>query len=296
MTPTNGMIATLTERARWVRQTVLEMAVASKSGHVTTAFSQAEMLCALYYGGLLNVRPADPRWDGRDRFILSKGQGGLGLYPILADLGFFSKEELTDFAGVGRILGVHAEWNVPGIETISGSLGHGLPIASGMATALRDAGNKALVVVMCGDAELYEGSNWEALLYIAHAKLDNIVTIIDRNGLGTIGRTEGPERCDGPGLDPLSDKMQAFGMDVRACDGHDYKSIFAALGGSEDLPHMRKGSSKPLCIISRTTKGHGAASMADKRLWHYRFPTGDDLAVARRDLGLPAAGGLPTCE
>lgn len=286
----------LAHKALCVRRTVLEMAARSQSGHVTTAFSQAELLCALYYGGLL--RGVDPQRAGgwrhpeRDRFILSKGQGGLGLYPILADLGFFPLEELDDFAGRGRILGVHAEWNVPGIEIVSGSLGHGLPIATGIATALTLRNSDARVVVLTGDAELYEGSNWEALIYAASVNLDNLIVIVDRNGMGTIGKTDPDDTLsvserpqDGPCLNPLADKFTAFGFDVVDCDGHDFSDIEEAFTAAVGL--LTRG---PAVIIASTDKGHGCKVFENQRFWHYRVPGGADLASCRSDLGLPAEG------
>jgi len=286
-------IPDLEQRALRVRRTVLEMAVRSQSGHVTTAFSQCELLVALYYGRLLRGQdPLNP--DGwkhpeRDRFILSKGQGGLGLYPILADLGYFSREELNDFAGPGRILGVHAEWNVPGIETVSGSLGHGLPIATGMCTALRLRESKARVVVMTGDAELYEGSNWEALTFAASEKFTNLVVIVDRNGQGTIGKTDPDDivgrKADGPHLEPLVDKFSAFGFDVIECNGHNFESIDEAYSEAERA--LKNG---PVVILANTHKGRGCKAFEDRRLYHYRVPAGADLASCRADLGLPVEG------
>ena len=128
----------LDAKAQWLRETVLAMATRAKSGHISTAFSQAEMLVALYYGGILKFDAKNDDWEGRDRFILSKGQGGIGLYPILADLGYFPTDELIKFTGEDSLLGVHADWHIPGIEVITGSLGHGLPIAVGKALVLKN--------------------------------------------------------------------------------------------------------------------------------------------------------------
>ncbi|HAP40233.1 MAG TPA: transketolase, partial [Nitrospira sp.] len=184
----------LRRKAQWVRSTVLEMAVKAHSGHISTAYSQTELLVALYYGGLLRFDARNPKWNGRDRFILSKGQGGIGLYPILADLGYFPLSELENFAGVGNLLGVHAEWNIPGIEVITGSLGHGLPIATGMAEAALMNRDEHLIVCFLGDAELFEGSNWEAAIYAGHRGYRNLVCIVDRNGQGVLGPTDPTDR------------------------------------------------------------------------------------------------------
>ena len=271
----------LKTKANWVRRTVLEMAVKANSGHITSAFSQTELLVALYYGGILQFDPRNTRWEGRDRFILSKGQGGIGLYPILADVGFFPLPDLDNFAGRGSRLGVHAEWRVPGIEVITGSLGHGLPIATGIAQVGMIDKRDWLVFCLLGDGELYEGSNWEAALFACHQGLSNLICIVDRNGQSTIGfhdRVEGPN--DGPRLNPLDKKFESFGFETRVLDdGHSFEQIFYAL---RDIRHRR--SKQPLVVIASTKKGRGVSFMEDQRFWHYRVPTGLDLERARADL------------
>lgn len=275
--------AKLHAKAQWVRSTVLEMAVKAHSGHISTAYSQTELLVALYYGGLLRFDARNPKWPGRDRFILSKGQGGIGLYPILADLGFFPQSELDNFAGVGNILGVHAEWNIPGIEVITGSLGHGLPIATGMAEAAAMNQDDHLVVCFLGDAELFEGSNWEAAIYAGHRGYRNLVCIVDRNGQGVLGPTDPADRrlaSDNPQLNPLDKKFKAFGFETRVIDGHSFSKIFEAL---KDMRSAKR--KKPLMIVANTRKGKGASLMEGKRLWHYRVPEGADLELTRQDVG-----------
>lgn len=270
----------LEARVKWVRLKVLEMAAKANSGHITTAFSQTELLVALYYGGILRYDPKNPKWEDRDRFILSKGQGGIGLYPILADVGYFPLSELDNFAGRGSILGVHAEWGIPGIEVITGSLGHGLPIATGIAQVGINDKKGWLVFCFLGDAELYEGSNWEAAFFAGHKSYNNLICIVDRNGQGTIGFTDdvvGPN--DGPCLNPLDKKFEAFGFETRLIDGHSFEQIFDAF---KDIRDRRSG--KPLVIIANTKKGKGISFMEGKRLWHYRVPTGRDLEIARAEL------------
>lgn len=272
----------LEAKAKWVRTKVLDMAVRSKSGHVSTAFSETELLVALYYGGILRYDPKNIKWEERDRFILSKGQGGIGLYPILADVGYFSLEELDNFAQRNSILGVHTEWNIPGIEVITGSLGHGLPIATGIAQAAKNDGRAHLVFCFLGDAELFEGSNWEACFFAAHSELNNLVCIVDRNGQGVLGFTDEIEgKKDGPRLNPLDDKFRAFGFEVREINGHSYEEIFDSL---HDVRN-RKNNPKPLMVIAHTKKGKGAPLMEDKRLWHYRVPGGEDLLAVAKELG-----------
>jgi len=272
----------LRQKAQWVRQTVLKMAVYARSGHVTTAFSQTELLVALYYGGILRLDSKRPKWPARDRFILSKGQGGIGLYPILADLGFFPKSELDNFAGRDSILGVHAEWNTPGIEVITGSLGHGLPIATGIAQVGLLDKKDWLVYCFLGDAELYEGSNWEAAIYAGSQRLSNLVCIVDRNKQGVLGFTdEVLTPRDGPRLNPVDEKFAAFGFDTRVIDGHSYREIFKAFTG---LRRRIARGCKPLLIVANTTKGKGASVMENKRFWHYRVPSGADLEAARAEI------------
>lgn len=272
----------LEAKASWVRNKVLEMAVNAKSGHISTAFSQTEFLVALYYGGILRYDPRNIKWSGRDRFIFSKGQGGIGLYPILADVGYFPLEELSLFAKRGSILGVHAEWNIPGIEVITGSLGHGLPVATGIAQVAKNDGLDYLTFCFLGDAELYEGSNWEACFYAAHAELNNLICIVDRNGQGVLGFTDRIEdKKDGPRLNPLDEKFRSFGFETRVIDGHSFEEIFESLSDIRN----RKADPRPLMIVANTKKGRGAALMEDKKLWHYRVPAGEDLEGVYRDLG-----------
>ena len=270
----------LESKALWVRNKVLEMAVSANSGHVTTAFSQAELLVALYHGKILNYDPKNQKWDRRDRFILSKGQGGIGIYPVLADNGFFPVEKLDNFTGPGSVLGVHAEWHVPGIEVLTGSLGHGLPMATGMAQAAKNDGKGHLIFCLLGDAELYEGSNWEAATFAGHMEYDNLICMVDRNGQGVLGHTDNIESpSDGPRLNPLDEKFRAFGFEVRVINGHRFEEIFEALSDIRE----RKGK-KPLMIIANTKKGKGSKLTESTRLWHYRVPRGEELEQVKKDL------------
>lgn len=292
----------LENKARDVRLKVLDMAVRARSGHVTTAFSQTDVLVSLYYGRILRFEFTDPGWPERDRFILSKGQGGIGLYPILADLGFFSTAELDRFCTEGGILGVHAENMIPGVEVLTGSLGHGLPLGVGMAHAIRLDEKSPLVIVMTGDGELYEGSNWEAM-FAAGARFNRhslsgeygrLIVIVDRNNQSTIGKHdkyEGLERsrvvrgsmpfaADGPGLEPLEDKFRAFNFEVIQINGHDFDQIFEAFQTVRQRPSV----GKPLCVIAHTEKGHGSMTLSDKRGYHYVVPKGEELERVRREL------------
>ena len=204
----------------------------------------------------------------------------MGIYPVLADNGFFPLENLENFTGPGSVLGVHAEWHVPGIEVLTGSLGHGLPMATGMAQAAKNDNKKHLIFCLLGDAELYEGSNWEAATFAGHMEYDNLICIVDRNGQGVLGHTDKIESpSDGPRLTPLDEKFRAFGFEVRVINGHRFEEIFDSLSDIRE----RKGK-KPLMIIANTKKGRGSKFIEDQKLWHYRVPKGEELEQVQKDL------------
>jgi len=269
-------------KANWVRHKVLAMGVLAKSGHITTGFSLAELFVTLYHGNILKYDPKNPKWPGRDRFILSEGQAAIGIYPVLADIGFFPMEDLDKFLGKDSTLGVHSEPHTPGIEVLTGSLGHGLSIASGMAyVAKLDNIDKKDRIVMCltGDGELCEGSNWEALITIQSRNLDNLVLVVNRNHQFTIGRTDCIDTQRDIRLDPLAPKLESFGFEVRTVNGHDPLAILA---GFSDM--RTREAKTPLAIIADTVKGFGASCLADKRGWHYRVPKDDELLSVQTDL------------
>jgi transketolase len=253
-------------KASWARQTVLEMAVQADSGHVTTAFSLAELFTALYHGGILRFNPREPRWEGRDRFILSEGQAGIGLYPFLADVGFLSPELLINFTGPGSTLGVHAEPSTPGIEVLTGSPGWGPSIGTGMAQAAKLQGADWRVLVLTGDGELTEGSCDEAFRNMFNLRLDNLTVLVNRNHLFTIGYNDRRELQRDLELEDLVAKFEAYHFEVREIDGHSFEAIFDAFADFR----TRQGG-KPLAIIAHTEKGHGC-TLANRRGWHYRVP------------------------
>lgn len=265
-------------RANWARRTVLEMAVKADSGHVTTAYSLAELFSAFYHGGILRYDPKNPRWAGRDRFILSEGQAGIGLYPFLADVGFMSVDLLDNFTGPGSTMGVHAESNTPGVEVLTGSLGWGPSIGCGMAHAAKLTGADYRVLVLTGDGELTEGTCDEAFRNIFNLDLDNLVVLVNRNHQFTIGYNDRRELQRDIELEDLVGKFEAYHFEVREIDGHNYDSIFGAFS---DFRTRRAG--KPLAIIAHTQKGHGCM-LADQRGWHYRVPKGRDLERIRAEL------------
>lgn len=263
----------LKEKASWVRCQVLEMIAGAKKGHIGGAFSSTDILVSLYYGDILRFNSKKPKWEDRDRFIMSKGHSGVALYAILADHGFFPVSELEGFCRKG-ILGGHPDRNIPGIEADTGSLGHGLGIGAGMALAAKMDKKNYNSFVLLGDGECYEGTVWEAAQFAAHHKLNNLIAIVDRNMQGVTDFTE-----DSNKLEPLDEKWKSFGWNVKKIDGHSYSQIFNAF---KDI--RSKKTDKPLVIIAKTTKGKGVSYMECQLAWHHSVPAGEKLEKARKQL------------
>ena len=253
---------------------MLEMCIKSGTGHVTSSLSCIDILVALYYGDILRFDPSNPKMADRDRFILSKGQASPALYAVLADLGFYTVQELEKFAQRDGKFGVHLQDDVPGVEITSGSLGHGLGIAAGIALGAKMNRELYLVFTLLGDGECYEGSIWEAAMFASHNRLNNLIAIIDRNYLCVTDFTENLIE-----LEPLEDKWKAFGWNVLRIDGHSFESI---LGAMSSLRSRR--DSKPLVIIADTVKGEGVECISNNPLWHGAAPEGKEAEVARRCL------------
>jgi transketolase len=247
----------LVETAREVRRAIVDLVFASGSGHIGTALGQTELLVALYYK-VLALDPKDLRSPDRDRFVLSKGHGGLGLVPILADKGVLDAAEVATFGETGSRLGMHMDHQkVPGIEHSTGSLGHGVGVAVGMALGAKVQRQGWRTYCLLSDGECYEGSIWEAALAAPAYGLSKLTLIVDRNRLTMDGPTE--ERVP---LEPLAAKWAAFGWRVLEIDGHDLDAICAAL---EPAP----GEKRPTVVIARTVKGRGVEFMEDAPKWHY---------------------------
>ncbi len=269
--------AKLQEKAKRVRQEVLEMCARAGEGRIASAFSCTELLVALFYGGILRFDVKDLAWEGRDRFIMSKSPGAVGLYPILSDLHFFPEAELEKYCQDCSLLGPYGgnvPGDIPGIEAVWGSLGHGLGVGAGLALAAKMDGKEYLTVVMLGDGECYEGAIWEAAMFAGHWKLDNLIAVVDRNGICTIDFTENCLR-----LDPFEDKWQAFGWDVITIDGHSFNEIFAAFEGFRN-----RKSPRPLVIIANTVKGKGISLLEDNPMGHVIIPSAEQLEKAREEL------------
>jgi transketolase len=263
----------LTEKSRQIRIDILKAVHKAGKGHIGGAFSIVEILVSLYYGNILKFDSKDPKWDSRDRFILSKGHAGVALYAVLADLDYFPKEEL-DFLNKGRLLGEHPDPRIPGVEVVSGSLGHGLPIGSGMALADKMDKNSRYTFVLMGDGECYEGSVWEAAMFAAHHELHNLVGIVDRNGLITHGSTESINR-----LEPFADKWRAFGWEVLEVNAHDLNELVETW-----MKVTSKKSGAPSMVIANSVKGKGVSFMENNFNWHHGGIDDTKLASALREL------------
>jgi len=272
----DNLVATLRNKAKWVRREVLEMCLAAGAGHIAPAYSCTDILIVLYQGGILRVNPKNPKWPERDRFIISKGQGCASLYAVLADMGFLPERELRTYCQLGTYLGGHSESNVPGVEAFTGSLGQGFSIGAGMALAAKMDGKSYLTFVLLGDGELQEGSVWEAAMFAGHHHLNNLIAIVDRNKLQAINFTE-----DAMKLEPLAFKWEAFGWDVKVVDGHSFEDMLPLFRGLRS-----RNSDKPLVVIAKTIKGKGVSFMENKTIWHFRIPTGEEIAQARKELSI----------
>ncbi len=271
---TQMQIMELKEKAGWIRKRVLEMTVNAGAGHIAPSFSCIDILVALYYGGILHIKPKNPEWLKRDRFILSKGHAAVALYAILADLGFFPVSELMTFTFQGSRLGGHTENTIPGVEAFTGSLGHGLSIAAGLALAAKMDRKKYITVALLGDGECHEGSTWEASLFAGHHHLNNLIAIIDHNKLSATDFLKNSLE-----IEPLKHKWQAFGWDVVVVDGHSFKNLINVFN-----KFKVRLSKKPLAVIAMTTKGKGISFMENQPIWHYRIPVGEELKIALKEL------------
>jgi transketolase len=264
----------LRERANQIRRRNLVMLNRARLGHTGGDLSAADILATLYFA-ILHIDPQHPDAPDRDRFILSKGHCSGALYTTLAEAGFFPLEELDTFAQPLSRLNGHPSRRVPGVETNTGALGHGLPVAVGMALAAKLDQAAWRTFVLTGDGELQEGSNWEAAMAAAHYQLDNLTVIVDRNGLQQGDATERTVR-----LEPLADKWRAFGWSVCEVDGHDHAALLSTF---QNLPFE---PGRPNCVIARTHKGQGVSFIRDRVEWHHhhRVLTEAELTAALQEL------------
>ncbi len=266
-------VSELIQKAAQLRLDAVLMSQEAGGGHLGGGLSAMDIMTALYFN-VMNIDPENPEMAERDRFILSAGHKAVGYIPVLADAGFFSKELLRTFNKLDSPFGMHPDKNkIPGCEASTGSLGHGLPIALGMALALRMDNNPARLFVLLGDGEIHEGTNWEAAMGAAHHKLDKLTAIIDYN------------KCsmDGPinevlNVEPLTDKWKSFGWNVIRIDGHDMEAILDAFAEAEN----QKG---PTMIIADTVKGKGMPFAEGDYLWHYGCPSDEQVDEIKKHLG-----------
>ena len=256
-----------------VRMGIIESTHAAKCGHPGGSMSAADMLTYLYMKEL-NVDPKNPRWDERDRFVLSKGHCAPGLYAALAQRGFFPVEDLLTLRKTGSYLQGHPKMHsVPGVDMSTGSLGQGISCACGMALGLKHQGKSARVYTLLGDGEIQEGQVWEACMMAAHYALDNLCVIVDNNGLqidGEVAKVMSPY--------PIDEKLRAFGFHVEVIDGHDFDAIEAAMNTA------RQTKGQPSAIVMKTTKGKGVSFMENQASWHGKAPNDAEYEQAMAEL------------
>jgi transketolase len=265
--PLPAKIDYLKGKALWIRNETLKIHHLTPETRIASCLSCVEIFAALYYGGVLSFDPRNIRWQQRDRLIVSKAHGAISLYPILADFGFFGKKGLEKVYGRDSTLGAIPDCLTPGFESINGSLGHGLGVACGIALALKNKKLAASVFVLLGDGELYEGAVWEAIMFAAHHKLDNLILIIDKN-----------EKCmldyckNVLDLDPLENKFKAFNWQASSVDGHNLKKTYLTL---KKLKATR--NRQPKVLIAHTVKGKGIARLETDPMCHIKSLTKEEV-------------------
>lgn len=256
-----------------VRMGALRATHAAKSGHPGGSLSAADLFTYLYFREL-KLDPQNPRWDDRDRFVLSKGHTAPGLYAALALRGFLPEEELTTLRKTGSRLQGHPNMNeIPGVDMSTGSLGQGVSTAAGMALSARYLGKSNRVYTLLGDGEIQEGQVWEALMFAHHYALDNLCVVIDNNGLQIDGKI-----TDVMNPYPIPDKLRAFGLAVSEIDGHSFEEIEGAFAGARETKGV------PFAIVMKTVKGKGVSFMENQAGWHGKAPNDEELKAALDEL------------
>ena len=261
------------ELAKKIRLHAIEMTHLGNSSHIGSILSIADILAVLYEE-ILTLNPNDPKLETRDRFILSKGHSGAGVYAVLAEKGFFPTRHLKKHYSNGSIFSGHVSHKgVPGVELSTGSLGHGLSVAVGFAYGAKLDNKSHRVFNLMSDGECDEGSNWESILFASHHKLDNLVAIVDYNKLQSIYSTQKTLN-----LEPFKEKWEAFGWEVVEIDGHNHSEL------EKSLKKKFTNQDIPLCVIAHTIKGKGVSFMENNNLWHYRSPQGKEFLEAKKEL------------
>lgn len=265
---------TIEEICREIRKKIFVQAYHAGGGHMGAAFSMADIIGVLYFDDVLKYDAANPDWEERDKFILSKGHASYALYAVLAKAGYFPENELFYVGQPGSKLGGHPKLHeIPGVEASTGALGHGLSFAIGIAYANKVDNKKSHVYVVLGDGECQEGSVWEAALSAPTLELDNLTVIVDHNKLQAMDDLENIVR-----MRPFADKWKAFGWNVVEIDGHDCVQIREAL--------LAKQPGKPTLVVANTVKGKGVSFMENVPIWHYRMPNEQELPILMEELGL----------
>lgn len=266
-------ISALESTAKEMRREIIKMITAAASGHPGGSLSAADILTVLYFDKM-NIRPEEPKWEGRDYFVLSKGHAAPALYAALALRGFFPKEELAGLRKLGsRLQGHPVSTKCPGVDVSTGSLGQGVSVACGIAKGLKIDGKPNRVYTLLGDGECQEGQVWEALMFAAHYKLNNLTVIIDHNRLQIDGNVD-----DVMATSPLDQKLDAFGFNVLQINGHNLESIATAIDRARECTH------KPTAIIANTVKGRGVSFMENQAGWHGSAPKPEEAEQALHEL------------
>ncbi|MCT4544380.1 MAG: transketolase [Vallitalea sp.] len=266
-------LSNLEKKANELRKLCVDTVVWAGSGHIGGALSAMDIFTILYYK-YLNIDPTNPDWEDRDRFILSKGHVGVGFAPVLADKGYIDKDLLKEYNHTGSILGMHLDGNkVSGVDASTGSLGHGLSIAIGMALAAKINNKNYTTFCLLGDGECDEGSVWEAAMSVAHFKITNLITIVDRNRCMIDGPTE-----DVMSLEPFVQKWEAFGFIVKEVNGHSFKEL------SEAIDYALSEDKAPVVIVANTIKGCGVDFMENDYKWHYGGLNSEKILQSKESL------------
>lgn len=256
------------------RATAVEMSHAAGAAHLASSLSCIDIVAVLYHS-VLKVDPRNPKWEERDRFILSKGHAATALYAALAYKGFITEDDLKTYGKAGSLLEEHPSPKLPGVEAATGSLGHGLPCGCGISLASRIKKQQYRTFVLMSDGECNEGSVWEACMFAAANKLGNLCAFVDFNKWQATGRSK-----EVLALDPLVDKFKSFGWNVIEIDGHDHQQILNAVSA------VSAERDKPTMVVAHTIKGKGISFMEDDNNWHYRIPTVEEVQLAKAELGV----------
>jgi len=265
----------LIKKSKWLRKEIFEMVTKVNQGHIASSFSQCEIVISLFYGSILRYKKNNSNYENRDRIIVSKGHSAMGIYPILADIGYFNKNELKKYGTPKGLLRIYGDKSIPGIDATSGSLSQAPGIACGFCIAARHDKKNIKSFLVLSDGEHYEGSLWESAMFAAHNKLDNLIWIVDRNKQIILGKDS-----DCLSLEPLGEKYKSFGWNVHEVDGHNYDELLPALNSA------LRPNGKPTVIIANTVKGKGVSYMEDVTRWHNTMPNKDQIKIARKDLDI----------